>query len=72
MKTLDAKAAVDRESEKLETLPAWQVTKVKSKTKVIRKAQQEGETVHFATLMVLYHLITRLFKKFKRSHCTPM
>ena len=31
---LDAKAAVDEEWEKLEKLPAWQMTKVKSKREV--------------------------------------
>ena len=37
-------------------MPAWQVTKVKSKTEVIQKAQQEGGTFHFASLMDLCHL----------------
>ena len=40
MKIPDAKAAVDKEWEKLEKLPAWQVTKVKSKKEVIGKAQK--------------------------------
>ena len=31
MKILDAKAAVDKEWEKLETIPAWQLDTVKSK-----------------------------------------
>ena len=44
---LDAKAAVDKEWEKLEKMPAWQMTKVKSKKEVIREAQQERRTVHF-------------------------
>ena len=62
----DAKAAVDKEWEKLERLPAWQVTKVKSKKEVIEKAhkegrtiekaQKEGRTVHFAALMDSCHL----------------
>ena len=56
MKISDAKAAVDKEWEKLEKMPAWQVTKVKSKTDVIQKAQQEGGTFHFASLMDLCHL----------------
>ena len=47
----DAKAAVDKEWEKLEKLLAWRVTKVKSKKEAIEKSQKEGRTVHFATLM---------------------
>ena len=56
MKILDAKAAVDKEWEKLEKLPAWQMTKVKSKKEVILETQTEQRTVHFATLMDICHL----------------
>ena len=35
---------------------AWQITKVKSKREVIKEAQKEGRTVHFATLMDICHL----------------
>ena len=45
MKIPDAKAAVDKEWEKLEKLLAWQLTKVKNKKEVIGKAQKEGKTV---------------------------
>ena len=63
----DAKAAVDREWEKLEKLPAWQVTQVKSKKEVIGKAQKDGRTVHIATLMDLCHLKkTELQPKFQK------
>ena len=55
-KILDAKAAVDREWKKLETVPAWQLDKVKSKKKVILEAQRDKKTVHFATLMDICHL----------------
>ena len=41
MKILDAKAAADKELVKLRNLPAWQVTKVKSKKEVIEKARKE-------------------------------
>ena len=44
----DAKAAVDKEWEKLEKMPAWQLDKVKS-TKSKKK-------VHFASLMDICHL----------------
>ena len=56
MKSLDAKAAVDKEWEKLEKLPAWQMTKVKNKREVILEAQKEQRTVHFATPMDICHL----------------
>ena len=45
MRIPDAKAAIDKEWEKLEKLPAWQMTKVKSKKEVIHEAQNEGRTV---------------------------
>ena len=48
--------AVDKEWDKLEKLPAWQVTKVKSKKEVIEKSQKEAGTIHVATLMDLCHL----------------
>ena len=50
MEIPDAEAAVDREGEKLENLPAWQMTKVNRKKEVTQKAQ-DGGTVHFGTLM---------------------
>ena len=56
MKILDAKVAVDEEWEKLEKLPAWQMTKVKNKKEVILEAQREQRTVHLATLMDICHL----------------
>ena len=41
MKILDAKAAVGKEWKKLETIPAWQLEKVKSKEEVILEAQKK-------------------------------
>ena len=41
----DAKVAVDKEWEKLEKLPAWQTTKLKSKREGILEAQKEERTV---------------------------
>ena len=55
IKILDAKAAVDKELEKLEELPAWHLTKVKSEKEVIEKAEEKDRTVHFATLLDLFH-----------------
>ena len=51
MKILAAKAAVDKEREKLEKFSAWNLTKVKSKKQVIDEARTSGATVHFASLM---------------------
>ena len=45
------KAAVDKEWEKLEKISAWNLTKVKSKKKVIDEARTSGATVHFASIM---------------------
>ena len=74
MKIPDAKAAIDKEWEKLPKLLAWQVTKVKSKKKVFKEAQKERNTVHVATLMALSHLknseLDAKFQKYK-SCCTP-
>ena len=50
------KAAVDKEWEMFEKLPAWQMDKVKSKKDVILEAQTEKTKVHFATLMDTCHL----------------
>ena len=52
----DAKAEVDKEWKKLETTPAWQLEKVKSKKEVILEAQRDKKKVHFATLMDIFHL----------------
>ena len=56
MKIPAAKAAVDKEWEKLEKISAWNLTKVKSKKKVIDEARTLGATVHFASLMDICHL----------------
>ena len=56
MKTPAAKAAVDKEWEKLEKISAWNLTKVKSKKQVIDEARTSGATVHFAPLMDICHL----------------
>ena len=51
MKIPAAKAAVDKEWEKLEKISAWNLTKVRSKKQVIDEARSAGATVHFASLM---------------------
>ena len=55
MKIPDAKAAVDKEWKKLETIAAWQLDKVESKKEVIQEAQRDKKKVHFATLMDICH-----------------
>ena len=55
MKIPAAKAAVDKEWEKLEKIPAWDLTKVRNKSEVI-DARTKGRTVHFASLMDICHL----------------
>ena len=56
MKILAAKAAVDKECEKMEKISAWILTRVKSKKQVIAEARTSGATVHFASLMDICHL----------------
>ena len=56
MKILAAKAAVDKEWEKLEKISAWNLTRVKSKKDVTDEARTSGATVHFASLMGICHL----------------
>ena len=56
MKIPAAKAAVDKEWEKLEKISAWNLTKVKSKKRVIDEARTAGATIHFASLMDICHL----------------
>ena len=56
MKIHAAKAAVDKEWEKLEKIPAWDLTKVRSKKEVIDEARTKGAKVHFASLMDICHL----------------
>ena len=51
-----AKAAVDKEWEKLGKISAWNLTKVKSNKMVIDKARMTGATFHFASLMDICHL----------------
>ena len=55
-KILDAKAAVDKVWEKLEKLPAWQMTKKTANEEVMKAVQRELKTIHFATLMDIRHL----------------
>ena len=51
MKILAAKAAVDKEWEKLEKISAWNLTKVRSKKEVIDETSA-GATDHFASSVI--------------------
>ena len=51
-----AKAAVDKEWEKLVKISASNLTKVRSKSEVIDEARTPGAKVHFASLMDICHL----------------
>ena len=55
MKIPAAKAAVDKEWEKLEKIPAWDLTKVRSKKEVIDEARTKSAKVHSASLMDICH-----------------
>ena len=55
MKIPAAKAAVDKEWDKLEKISAWSLTKVRSKSVVIDEARTKGAKVHFASLMDTCH-----------------
>ena len=54
---------------KLEKIPAWQLTKIRNKKKVIEEARNKGRKVHFASLMDLCHLdsseLEPQFQKYK-------
>ena len=56
MKNPAAKAAADKEWEKLKKISAWNLTKVRSKKEVIDEARTKGAKVHFASLMDMCHL----------------
>ena len=51
-----AKAAVDKELEKLEKISGWNLTKVRSKKEVNDEARTSGATVHSASFMDICHL----------------
>ena len=53
LKIPDAKAAVDKELEKVKKNPTWDVKKKGSKSEVVRQSKKDGKTVRFANLMDL-------------------
>ena len=69
MKIREAKATVEKDWEKLEKMPAWHLTKVRTKKEVISKAHRKRKTIHFATWMNIVHLknaeLEPQFQKYK-------
>ena len=57
MKIPAAKAAVVKEWEKLEKIPAWDLTKVRNKSEVVEEARTKGAKVPFASLMDICHVM---------------
>ena len=49
-------AAADKDWEKLEKVPAWDLTEVRSKSEVFVEARTKSAQVHFASLMDICHL----------------
>ena len=75
MKIPATKAAVVQEWEKLEKIPSWDLTKVRSKKEVIDEARTKGAKVHFASLMDICHWknaeLEAKHQKYKGRVCTP-
>ena len=77
MKIPAPKAAVNKEWEKLEKIPARDLTRVRSNKEVIDEARTKGAKVHFASLMDICHLKNAELEAkhhiFKRSarRCPP-
>ena len=72
MKIPAAEAAVDKEWEKLEKIPWWDLTNVRSKSEVIDEARTKGAKVHFASPMDICHFKnSELETKHQRSSRTP-
>ena len=67
MKMLDAKAAFDKEWEKVENCQHGENPNLNRKNEVIERTQNEGKTVQFATLMGLCRLKnSKLERKFQK------
>ena len=75
MKIPTAKAEVDKEWEKLEKIPAWDITEIRNKSVVIDEAWTKGAEVHFCLsdghLSFEECRIGDKAPKIQRSSCTP-
>ena len=67
MKIPAAKAAVDKEWEKLEKISAWNLTKIKNKKEVIDEVRMLGATVH----CIINGHIGGKTPEIQRSSCSP-
>ena len=56
MKIPDARAAIDKEWDKLEQRQAWVLKGVREKSEVAAEAKKTGSTGHFGNLMALCHI----------------
>ena len=72
MKIPAAEATVDKEWEKLEKIPAWNLTKVRSKSEVIDEARTKGAKVHSASLMDICHLKNAELETIQREYTTKV
>ena len=75
MNIQDAKAAVDKEWEKLQKLPEWQVMKVKSRKEVFSKGTKRGKDSSFCYadgLVPPQELeVGATVPNTQRTHCIP-
>ena len=75
MKIPAAKAAVDKEWEKLKKIPAWDLRKVTRKSEVTDEARTKGAKVQIASLMDICYFknadLEAKHQKLQRSSCTP-
>ena len=72
MKIPAVKAAVDKEWEKFEKIPARDKTNVRNKSEVIDEARTKGAKVHFASLMDIFHLNNAEFEKISAWNLTKV
>ena len=68
MKIPDALKAVNKEWEKLESIPAWNVNSVKPRAWVIQNAKDLKKKVHFGHIMPLCHQKNAELKESLRSY----
>ena len=74
MKTPAAKTAEDKEWEKLEKIPTWDVKKVRTKSKMIDEVRTKRTKGHFVSRMFICHLKNaKLVTKHQiyKGNCTP-
>ena len=67
MKIPAASAALDKDCEKLEKISAWNLTKVRSKNKVIDEATTNDAKVHLASLRDIFHVKMLIWRQSTKS-----